>query len=92
MNEIPEPLRNILNDYCHVEWLDEMNELNKDLSSKDWAYNAGLFKTQLRDSINNLSFSLSDYEEVTNHDFDSEDELVNWLKTIWETAFPDEPI
>lgn len=92
MSNIPEPLKSILNDYCHIEWSEEMNELPTDIARDDWAYDARMFKSQLRDSITSLSFSLDDYEEVTGEDFDSEEELANRLKEIWSIAFANEKI
>ncbi|MBF6650952.1 hypothetical protein [Methylobacter sp. BlB1] len=87
MSNIPEPLKSILNDYCHVEWAEEMNELPNDLLKDDWAYDASLFKSQLRDAINNINFSVEDYESVTGEDFDSEEDLIERLKDIWNIAF-----
>lgn len=92
MSNIPEPLKSIFNDYCHVEWAEEINELTNDVKKSDWAYDPHLFKQQLREAIINLSFTVNEYESVTGHDFDTEHDLVEWLKEIWSTVFPDEPI
>lgn len=92
MSNIAEPLKSILNDYCHVEWAEEMSELPNDLEKEDWAYDAQLFKSQLKSALTQSNFSLSDYEKVTGEDFDSEDELQERLKEIWNVAFPNEQV
>lgn len=90
MTNIPEPLKSILNDYCHVEWAEEMNELPNDIQKEDWAYDASTFKYQLREAVHHLGFSLEEYENVTGEDFDTEEELVERLKGIWRISFPGE--
>lgn len=92
MNSIPEPLKSILNDYCHVEWAEEMMELPSDLAKNDWVYDASLFKKQLKEAILNLKFSIHDYEEATGEDFDSEEALLDRLKEVWSIAFPNDKI
>jgi hypothetical protein len=89
---ISEPLKSILNDYCHVEWAEEISELPSDLERDDWAYNASVFKTQLREAIVKLNFSLEDYEKVTGEDFDSKEDLTCRLQGIWDIAFPGESV
>ncbi len=92
MTKVPEPLKSILNDYCHVEWAEEMKELPHDIQREDWAYDASAFKSQLREAINHLGFSLEEYENVTGEDFDTEEDLVERLKGIWNISFPGEAI
>ncbi|MEW8026979.1 MAG: hypothetical protein AB2806_04485 [Candidatus Thiodiazotropha sp.] len=92
MTSIPEPLRSVLNDYCHVEWAEELAELPHDIGKVGWAYDASLFKSQLKEAIFNLEFSLQDYEDATGEDFDSEDDLVIRLKEIWKAAFPNDEL
>lgn len=75
MNSTPEPLKSILNDYCHVEWSEEMMELPIDIQQKDWAYDAKLFKDQLRTAIISLNLSLEEYEKTTGEDFDNKEQL-----------------
>lgn len=90
MSKIPEPLKNILNDYCHVKWAEEMNELPNEIQKEDWPYDALVFKSQLREAIYHLGFSLEEYENVTGEDFDTEEELAERLKEIWSISFPGE--
>lgn len=90
MSNIPEPLRAILFDYCHVDWADEVNELPLDVNRDDWAYDVSLFKSQLRDSIKQLAFSVEEFVGVTGESLDTQEELIERLKSIWGIAFPDE--
>jgi hypothetical protein len=90
MSKIPEPLRAILFDYCHIEWGDEVNELPLDVIRDDWAYDAALFKSQLSESISKPVFSPDEFEAATGEAFDSEEELQARLRAIWDIAFPGE--
>jgi hypothetical protein len=90
MSKIPEPLRAILFDYCHVEWEDQVNELPLDVNRDDWAYDVAKFKSQLRESIHKPAFSLAAFKAATGVAFGTEDELSGWLRAIWDIAFPNE--
>ncbi len=90
MSDIPEPLRAILFDYCHVDWADEVNELPLDVIREDWAYDASLFKSQLREAIHNPAFSTADFSSATGESLNSEAELTDKLRSIWTTTFPKE--
>lgn len=92
MKHIPEPLRSILNTYCHVEWAEQMNSLSTDVNKKDWFYNVKLFKEQLRDAIYHPNFSLKEYEKITNEDFDTKEDLILRLREVWDYSFPGEPL
>ena len=90
MSKIPEPLRAILFDYCHIEWGEEVNELPLDVIRDDWAYDASMFKSQLRESIHKPTFSLGEFEAATGEVFDSEEALRARLREIWDITFAGE--
>jgi hypothetical protein len=41
------------------------------------------FKSQLREAIDDRLISLEDYEELTEEDFDSQEDLQAWLEEFW---------
>lgn len=80
---IPEPLHKILESYCHV------NATNVELLAihckrDDWSYcTPDLFKDQLWSVIQRRSCTVAEYNEVTKEEFDSEEELYDWLVEVW---------
>lgn len=90
MFEIPEPLKNVLSDYCHVEWAEEMNELASDISSGEWAYDVNLYRSQLENAIRKPTFSLKEFEEVTGEELDDLDDLKERLQELLDMSFPSE--
>lgn len=47
-------------------------------------YDADLFKKQLRDAIDKKSITTKQYEQLTDEDFDSEEDLLAWLEELWQ--------
>jgi hypothetical protein len=90
MSEMPEPLRAILFDYCHADWADEVNELPLDVVREDWAYDASLFKSQLREAILKPAFSPAEFSSATGESLNSQEELIDRLRSIWSITFPNE--
>ena len=80
---VQEPLRNILEAYCHVNAIN-IELLAKHYRSEDWSYSQpDLFREQLRSAIENRSISIQEYDEITKEEFDSVDELYDWLIEVW---------
>lgn len=50
------------------------------MTGKGFPYDAELFKAQLREAIDNKLISPEEYEELTEEDFDSQDDLQAWLE------------
>ncbi|RXE86805.1 hypothetical protein [Pseudoalteromonas sp. A757] len=83
MSEIAEPLRSILRDYCHVEAYDP-DILRVDIGrGESYPYDGDLVKSQLREAIDLNLISLTEYEELTDEDFDSVEDLHKWLEEIY---------
>lgn len=83
---IPEPLNKILEAYCHVNSTN-VELLAEHCKRKDWSYSKPeLFKEQLRSVIINRSISVAEYDEVTKEEFDTAEELYEWLTELWDRA------
>ncbi|CAM3637402.1 MULTISPECIES: hypothetical protein [Pseudoalteromonas] len=83
MSKIKEPLRSILRDYCHVEVYDS-NILRMDIGhGESYPYDSDLVKAQLREAIDLNLISLTEYEELTDEDFDSIEDLHEWLEELY---------
>ncbi len=80
---VPEPLKKILESYCHVN-ATNIELLAEHCKKTDWSYSEPeLFKNQLKEVILNRSISVREYDEMTKEEFDSEDELYEWLLEVW---------
>ncbi|MET1255734.1 hypothetical protein [Aliikangiella maris] len=75
MSQIKEPLKTILRKYCHVECYDPLLMKNAISTGNGFPYDAELFKSQLREAIDNKLISPQEYEELTEEDFDSQADL-----------------
>ncbi len=81
---IPEPLARIFEVYCHVH-ATNLGQLADDCKRKDWSYSSPeLFERQLRDVLLNRTITISEYDEITCEEFDTLDDLYDWLKTVWD--------
>jgi len=80
---IKEPLKTVLRKYCHVECYDPKLIRDAIISGKGFPYNVEAVKYQLREAIDNRLISLEEYEELTEEDFDSQEDLQAWLEEFW---------
>jgi hypothetical protein len=80
---IKEPLKTILRKYCHVECYDPQLIREVISTAKGFPYDVELFKAQLREAIDNKLISPEEYEELTEEDFDSQEDLQVWLEEFW---------
>lgn len=80
---IKDPLKTILKKYYHVECYDPQLIRAAINSGKGFPYDVELFKFQLREAIENKLISPDAYEELTEEDFDSQEELQVWLEELW---------
>ena len=81
---VQESLRKILESYCHVN-ATNIELLAEHYKRDDWSYSKPeLFKEQLRSAIQNRSISIMEYDEITKEEFDSIDELYDWLVEVWD--------
>ena len=80
---IKEPLKTVLRKYYHVECYDPQLIREAISTGKGFPYDVSLFKTQLREAIDNRLISPEEYEELTEEDFDSQEDLQAWLEEFW---------
>lgn len=66
-----------------LEGLKKNIKVNQD---KSWPSE---FKKQLKIMIESLPISRNDYELITDHEFESDDEYRDWLKSIWSYLYED---
>ena len=83
MSKIKEPLKTILKKYCHVECYDPNLIREAIITGKGFPYDVELFKTQLREDIDYKLISTNEYEELTEEDFDSDEDLQLWLEKFF---------
>lgn len=80
---IPKPLDKIFEVYCHANALN-IPLLADHCKRSSWSYaKPDLFEKQLRELIISKSATISEYEELTNVEFETTDELYSWLNEIW---------
>ncbi len=83
MSQIKEPLRTVLRKYCQVECYDSRLLREAINSGQGFPYDVELFKSQLREAIDMKLISPGEYEELTEEDFDSQEDLQVWLEELW---------
>jgi hypothetical protein len=94
LKTIPEPLADVLQRHCNVNafvknWGERLRaELldSRNVSKED------LFRSQLTEAIQYGTLTPEDYEDLTGEDFDTQEELQEWLCTIWREVYPDRPL
>lgn len=87
MNELPEPIKSILRDYCHVEWF-EIDELADDIRNGSKKFDVGELKSQFESLISTSIDITQLVNSLTSNEFDSMDEVQAWLGDIYREVFP----
>lgn len=81
-------LSNVLRNYCNVNardrrWTDAIREfLQRD------PQRGAQFKTELDAAIDNGTLSAAECERLTDEDFDTQEDLVEWLKELRNLIYP----
>ena len=83
MSQIKETLKTVLRKYCQVECYDPKLLRDAISSGQGFPYDIDLFKSQLREAIDLQLISPEEYEELTEEDFDSQEDLQVWLEELW---------
>ncbi|WP_339144260.1 hypothetical protein [Pseudoalteromonas galatheae] len=83
MNKLEDPLRTILKTYCHVESYDPSILRRAVGIGENYPYDLIKVRAQLREAIDLSLISLAEYEELTGEDFDSIEDLHEWLKELY---------
>jgi hypothetical protein len=87
MAELPEPIKSVLRDYCHVEWY-EVDELAGDVQTGSQKFDALKLKEQLESLIASSEDCSLQINQLTSNEFESEDDVRKWLREIYEIIFP----
>jgi len=85
MKDIPDSLKKILRDFCHVEWYEttELKEMVSDTSVEGERKKLfGEFKKQLSEAIEQAYISPESYESITGDECITNEEVVDRLKII----------
>jgi hypothetical protein len=87
---VSDTLIKILEAYCHVN-ATNIVLLAEHYKKEDWSYcRPEKFREDLRTVIKTRSISIAEYEEITNEEFDSLNELYQWLTDIWGQVVDEE--
>ncbi len=76
---VPDPLRTVLSTYCNVEACD-VSKLCAYLSRSPEIRAQAL--SQLQQAIDTNALSPASYTQLTGEDFDTQEELNAWLRTL----------
>ncbi|MDI4635815.1 hypothetical protein J7U46_22305 [Pelomonas sp. V22] len=85
-DKAPETLLRVLRDYLHVEWY-ELDELKADVKPDEWMRRNASFKAELQNSLHGPFPFVSAVNAETGHEFQSEAELVTWLKDLRQSLY-----
>lgn len=80
---LPQPMRDILRRYCNIEAPEALGSLKQMLARPELAPRAALFRDQLEQTIREAKVTPEEYEALTGEDFDSQQELLAWLRKLW---------
>jgi hypothetical protein len=87
MTELPEPIKSVLRDYCHVEWY-EVDELAVDIQTECQKFDVKKLKEQFESLITSSQGYSLQINQLTSNEFESEEEVKIWLREIYKTVFP----
>ena len=81
-------LNHVLRNYCNVngrgrEWIEDIRYFLKRDPQRE-----AQFKAELDAAVEHGALSAAEYEELTDEDFDTQEDLVTWLKELRTLIFP----
>ena len=91
---LPTLLADVLHRYANVNAFtaDWPNKLKAELFDPRFPERAPLLRRQLAEAILEQTITPAEYERLTGEDFDSQDELDEWLREFWRAIFGNETI
>ena len=98
MSDQSQPVHPALEDILHrhanvnaftANWSER---LKRELFSPNFPDRATLFRRELAAAILHNTITPAEYERITGEDFDTQDELNQWLREIWRSVFGAAPI
>ena len=86
-------LKIVLFNMFDVDVVPDYEGLKRYLRHKDFPNREKEFKKELANAIKNHTLTPNIYEDLTNHDLETQEEVDEFLKTeIWQPLYDDEPI
>ncbi|MCE0559319.1 hypothetical protein [Motilimonas sp. E26] len=83
MYEIENPLKDVLRYYCHVETYDPVI-LREVMDKENGPFDKDICNGQLEHAIEFKKITPNLYEQLTDEDFDSQEEVQDRLIEIWQ--------
>lgn len=90
-NHVPETLAHDLKTYCNVN-APLIDDLRKLIRQPKFPKRSQEFRQQLADAIVQQNITPDQYKALTDEEFDSQEDLINWLRELWVEIFDNEPI
>ena len=86
MNELPQPIKEILRNYCHVEWW-EVDELVYDVRSGCQKFDVPALRSQFETLIKSDARIYETINKLTANEFKTDEEAKIWLDAIYRKVF-----
>lgn len=86
MSKIPDPLKAVLRNFCHVEWF-EVDELAQIIADGQAEFDVDAFRRQLDELLVETDTHLSEINLLTANEFESSGEARAWLGAIRDSVF-----
>ena len=86
MNELPQLIKEILRNYCHVEWW-EVDELVCDVGSGCQKFDVSALKSQFEMLIKSDACIYETINKLTANEFETDEEAKVWLDAIYRKVF-----
>lgn len=86
MNELPQPIREVLRNYCHVEWW-EVDELVDDVNNGRQKFDVTALKFQFDELIKSDEGIYKAINKLTANEFETDEEVKVWLTAIYCRVF-----
>ena len=86
-------LERVLENRFYAGAVYDYEDLSKFIKHSSFPDRAKEFKRELADAISNHTISIQEFEDLTQIDYESQEEVDEFLKTeIWQPLYGDEPI
>lgn len=87
MTQLSEPLAEITQSYCHVEWF-ELTELAEEILHRRRPFDIDALRKQMAQIIEADQIPYRAINDITGNKFNTEEETRQWLRGVFELAFP----
>lgn len=93
-NAVSEMMERILKSHFDVNAFDEnwVESLQRTLNHPNFPNRAREFKSELASAILDHTISPAQYEKLTGEDFDTPEDLEEWLREVWQKLYDGKPV